>query len=193
LIAEVKKSLAESWNIPEDELDKFLSISKTNSFHKGEYFIRAGEMPTKMGFVIKGLFRYVYISDEGKEFTKSFMPENRFLSAYSSMILNQPAYFFIEALEDSNILEISYHDWLDLRKSHPCWDRLLLQMIEKGFIVKEKRERELLLLDAERRYRIFLEEFPDLEARVKQHIIASYLGITPERLSRIRKKMGPLT
>ena len=65
-------------------------------------------------------------------------------------------------------------------------------MIEKGFTTKEKRERELLLLDAESRYRIFLEEFPNLEKRVKQHMIASYLGITPERLSRIRKNMNAL-
>jgi CRP-like cAMP-binding protein len=178
------------WEIPEEELNKFLSISTKKNVKKGEYFIRAGEVPRKMAFVISGLFRYVYINDEGKEFTKSFIPKNRFISAYSSMISDQPAYFFIEALEDSEILEFDYSKWLELRKSHICWDRLLLKAIEKGFTIKEKRERELLLLDAESRYRIFLEEFPDLEGRVKQHLIASYLGITPERLSRIRKIMN---
>jgi CRP-like cAMP-binding protein len=186
---DLRSILDKNWNIPLSELQKFHAISKRNTISKGTYFIRAGEIPAKMALVLQGLFRYVYLSDTGKEYTKSFMPEGRFLSAYSSMITGQPAYFCVEALEDSTILEFSYRNWMDLRKSDPCWDRLLLDMIEKGFIAKEKRERELLLLDAESRYRIFLDEFPNLEGRVKQHIIASYLGITPERLSRIRKKM----
>ena len=64
------------------------------------------------------------------------------------------------------------------------------EAFEKGYATKEKRERELLLLDAESRYKSFIHEFPHLEPRIKQHMIASYLGITPIALSRIRKKMG---
>jgi CRP-like cAMP-binding protein len=64
----------------------------------------------------------------------------------------------------------------------------LLNILEKGFCIKEKRERELLLLDAEKRYNLFITEFPNLENRVSQQIVASYLGIQPESLSRLRRK-----
>jgi hypothetical protein len=69
------------------------------------------------------------------------------------------------------------------------WVKFLLKFIEKGYIIKEKRERDLLLLDAETRYNDFLCEFPGIDQRIKQGIIASYLGIKPETLSRIRKKI----
>jgi CRP-like cAMP-binding protein len=177
--------------IPDEEIDKLLDYFKPKRIPGGEYFIRAGEVPTKFGFVVRGLFRYVYIDKHGKEFTKGFLPEQRFISSYSSMIRNIPSYFFIEALEDSEIMEIDHQRWLESRDAFPLWDSFLLKLIEKGFITKEKRERELLLLEAEERYRIFLEEHPALENRVKQHMIASYLGITPESLSRIKKNWSP--
>lgn len=70
------------------------------------------------------------------------------------------------------------------------WNKLLIALLEKGYSIKEKRERDLLLLDAERRYKIFLQDFSVLESTIKQHQIASYIGITPIALSRNRKKMG---
>jgi CRP-like cAMP-binding protein len=105
------------------------------------------------------------------------------------MITQTPSYFFVEALEKSEVFEIPYRSWLRLLESDPFWTGFLLRFVEKGFIIKEKRERDLLLLDAETRYRNFLEEFPGMEKRIKQTIIASYLGIQPESLSRIRKKV----
>lgn len=176
-------------NLTEPEIQEFIDLSKVRSFPAKSHFIRAGQVPAEVGFVLKGLFRYVYISEEGKEFTKAFMPERSFLSSYSAMISKTASYFFIQALENAEILSISYDNWLKLKKLNPKWNLLLVQLLEKGYAVKEKREREFLLLDAECRYRIFLEEFPSLENRVKQHMVASYLGITPIALSRIRKKM----
>jgi len=70
------------------------------------------------------------------------------------------------------------------------WNKFLIALLEKGYAIKEKRERELLLLDAESRYKIFREEFSILEPSIKQNTIASYIGITPIALSRIRRKMG---
>lgn len=151
--------------------------------------MRAGQIPTEFGLVVNGLFRYVYISREGKEFTKAFMPEKSFISSYSAMISRTPSYFFIESLEHTDVLVIPYSGWQKLREQNPKWNLLLVKLLEKGYATKEKREREFLLFDAENRYKIFLEEHPTLEERVKQHMIASYLGITPVALSRIRKKM----
>lgn len=179
--------------LPDAEIEKFVALLQEENLRVGEYFIRAGEVPTKIAFVISGLFRYVYINEEGKEFTKSLIAEQNILSSYSSMIQHVASHFYVEAMEDSKVLSFNFEKWQDLQKNHPAWNIFLLRLVEKGFMVKEKRERELLLLDAESRYRIFLEEFPGLDKRIKQSIIASYLGISPESLSRVRKNMTDLT
>lgn len=179
------KNLAE---IPPEETQELYAIGHIKAITKGEFYIRAGEIPNTFAFVSSGLFRYVYIDEEGRQFTKAFMPEFSILSSYSAMLQKTPSHYYIEALESSKIVEFSYTSWLKLKEENRCWDRFLIAMLEKGYMKKESRERELLLLSAEDRYRIFLDEYPSLESRVKQHMIASYLGITPESLSRIRKK-----
>lgn len=175
--------------LPEERIREFRAIASERSIAASDYFIRAGETPSRIGFVEKGLFRYLYTNDNGVEFTKAILAENSFISSYSAMILGRPSFFSIEALENSEILEIRWADFLHLKEKEVFWVNFLLKFVEKGYITKEKRERDLLLLDAETRYRNFLTEFPGLDQRIKQGIIASYLGIQPETLSRIRRKI----
>ncbi|MDP5200943.1 Crp/Fnr family transcriptional regulator [Flavobacterium sp. DG2-3] len=186
---EDKKSFLEHLALPEKELQELLIISQFNKIAKGDYFIKEGQVPRKMAFLVKGLFRYVYTHENGNEFTKNIIAEGNFISSYSAMIYNTPSYFSIEALEDSEILEIEYSDWIGMKERNPFWNLFLIQILEKAFYIKEKRERELLLLDAEKRYEIFTAEFLDVENRVSQQIIASYLGIQPESLSRLKRKI----
>lgn len=185
---ELKNTIRLLTDSTESEIEEFINISKIEDFRPKSYFVREGQIPNKFGFVLTGLFRYVYISEEGKEFTKVFMPEKSFISSYSSMISKKPSHFFIEAIEDSKVLTISYNCWEELKQRNPKWNLLLIKLLEMGYSVKEKRERDFLLLDAESRYKTFLTEFPTLKNRIKQHMIASYIGITPVALSRIRKK-----
>ncbi len=175
--------------LPENRMDEFLSIGKEKSMAASDYFIHTGEIPCKIAFVTKGLFRYVYTNDRGDEFTKALMPENNFISSYSAMVLQKPSFFSIEALENSQLIEINWSDFVHLQDNDIFWVRFLLKFIERGYIIKEKRERDLLLLDAETRYKNFLLEYPKMDQRIKQGIIASYLGIQPETLSRIRRKI----
>ncbi|CAM1373703.1 Crp/Fnr family transcriptional regulator [Tenacibaculum xiamenense] len=176
--------------LSEDRIEEFLSVGTLIKIKKGEHYIREGEIPKKLGFVLSGLFRYVYINQEGKEYTKGLVQENTFLTSYSAMITETSSYFFVEALEDAELFTISYEKWKRLLDSDNYWYKFLVSFVEKGFITKEKRERDLLLLNAETRYRDFLQNYPEIENRISQTIIASYLGIQPESLSRIRKKMG---
>lgn len=175
--------------LPSDRMDELLSMGVLKSIKASDYFIRAGEVPTKIAFIQTGLFRYVYTNSRGDEFTKGLILEKSFISSYSAMILNKPSHFSIEALEDSDLLEIYWPTFTQAMEGNIFWIQFLLKVVEKGFIVKERRERDLLLLDAETRYRNFLAEFPGIDQRIKQGIIASYLGIKPETLSRIRKKI----
>jgi len=174
--------------LPDSRIDEFLAIGKEKSIITGDFFIGTGETPLKIAYVYKGLFRYVYINDKGDEYTKALITENNFISSYSAMVLSRPSYFSIEALENSIVLEILWSDFNQLKEEDIFWVKFLMKFIEKGYIIKEKRERDLLLLDAETRYKDFLTEFPGMDQRIKQGIIASYLGIQPETLSRIRRK-----
>lgn len=179
--------------MPPERAKALYSIGRVKNIRVGTYFVREGETPKKLAFVISGLFRYLYINNKGQEFTKGIITEHNFISSYSAMITGTPSHFFIEALENAEVLEVPYYQLTALLETDCFWVRFLLKNIEKGFMIKEKRERELLLLDAETRYANFLKEFPGLEKRIKQTIIASYLGIQPESLSRIRKKYPVLT
>lgn len=167
-----------------------LSISLQTTLQKGEFFIREGQVPRKFALVQSGLFRYYYQNDKGIEFTKSFIPADNVLASYTAMLHQTPSLFFIQALEPSTLLEVNYASWLKLQETDKFWDKFLIKALEKGYATKEKRERDLLLLDAEERYRNFKHEFPGLDKRVQLQHIASYLGIQPESLSRIRKKQS---
>jgi CRP-like cAMP-binding protein len=175
--------------LPSERIEELLGIGRIKSIKAFDYFIRAGEVPHKIAFVGSGLFRYVYTNNRGDEFTKGIIAQNFFLSSYSAMIMGRPSYFSIQALENSQLLEINWSDFEHLKENDIFWLEFQLKFVEKGYIIKEKRERELLLLDAETRYKNFLIEFPGMDQRIKQGIIASYLGIQPETLSRIRKKI----
>jgi len=179
--------------LPEGQQEKFARLVSEKKLKKNENFISAGEFPKTIAFVNKGLFRYYYANALGEEFTKGFLAENSILSSYSAMVQKRGSYFSIQALEDSEIEVVRYPDFIKLFDSYPEWNSLLLTMLQKGFFTKEERERQFLLFDAEKRYQSFLKDYPNLEKRIKQHFIASYLRITPESLSRLRRKMNLLS
>lgn len=174
-------------DVPEQEGDKFMSLLSPLQIPKGSFYLREGQVPYKFAFISQGLVRYLYVDQKGNEYTKNFITAGVFMSSYSAMIAQVPSQMYIQALEDSFVYEISFKDWIALKKGHPCWNELLVYILEKVFALKEKRERDLLLLDAQTRYELFKKEFPSLEPRIKQHMIASYLGISPISLSRLKK------
>lgn len=173
--------------MPADELAKLHCVFQEITLNTGEFLVRAGEIPSRIAFIVSGLLRLYYVNSAGSEFTKSFCPENHFVTAYSALVLKQSAQFFIEALEDSLLLVADYSQFTQLYAENFCWQIINHKLVEALFIKKEKREAELLLDDATTRYQKFLIEYPNLEHRVKQYHIASYLGISPVSLSRIRK------
>ncbi|MCG6969571.1 MAG: Crp/Fnr family transcriptional regulator [Gammaproteobacteria bacterium] len=173
---------------PEEQWQSFQQLFHARFLKEGEYFIRVGEPSEYFGFINAGLVRFFYQTPRGTEFNKSFSQENQFMGAYSAFLTNQPARFNIQALEQTHMLIAKISPIIRLFNQHPCWEKLGRLLAEQLYIKKEQREAEFLLDDAETRYRHFLEHYPDLENRLAQYHIASYLGITPVALSRIRKK-----
>lgn len=154
---------------------------------KGEYFVREGDIPYKIGYILSGVFKAYYLTDKGEEKTIIFRDEGHPISALSSTLENIPSKFSIIALEDSELLYISIKDFKSLFNKDPFWEIQLGKYYIKLFIEKEERERALLSDDALTRYKRFQKDFPGLENRINQYEIASYLGISNVSLSRIRR------
>jgi CRP-like cAMP-binding protein len=175
---------------PEYEWEHFESLFNIRHYKAGDYFIRAGEESESLGFINVGLFRFFYQTPKGTEFNKSFAQENGFIAAYSAYLTKTPARFNIQALENGQVLVANLAQIVSLYDKHPCWERLGRLLAQELYIKKEQREAEFLLDDAETRYRSFQQRYPGLEDRLTQYHVASYLGITPVALSRIRKKIN---
>jgi CRP-like cAMP-binding protein len=178
---------------PQEEWQRFNQLFHPRSLSEGEYFIRAGESSEYFGFVNAGLVRFFYQTPRGTEFNKSFAQENQFMGAYSAYLTTTATRFSIQAMEETHILVAKIRNIVNLYDKHKCWEKLGRILAEQLYIKKEQREAEFLLDDAETRYQTFLAQYPDLENRLAQYHIASYLGITPVALSRIRKKQKTKT
>lgn len=172
--------------VPREELLKLHKQLKRVQLKKDDYFLRAGEIPKRIGFNVSGLLRLFYIDSTGKDITKHFCMENSLAISYSAFLKREPSRFSIQALEDSSLLTFTYDDYMSLMNGDPCWQVVGRKLAELIFIIKENREAELLLLDANGRYKNFIKDYPNLLNRIPQYYIASYLRITPESLSRIR-------
>jgi CRP-like cAMP-binding protein len=176
-------------SVPEGEWEHFVQHLSERTFEKNEYLVRAGDVVNNFYFIIKGLVRFFYCTEDGKEFNKHFAMENGFAGSFHSLILHEPCGFFIQALEKTGTIVLPNRVLNEFYDRHACWERLGRKNAEKLALIKEAREKELLLDSLEIRYRRFLKEFPGLADRIPQYHIASYLGVTDVALSRIRKKI----
>lgn len=155
----------------------------------GDYFAEAGEHPSELAFVVEGALRSFYRTDEGNEYNKTFFTRGTFVGALAGLIQNTETYINLQALEASRLLVTDYRTFTALYNRHHDLERIARRVIEIEWVKKEHRELRLVLCSAEERYAYFREEHPDLELRIPQYHIASYLGITPVALSRIRRRM----
>ncbi len=159
-------------------------------FEKNQYMVHAGEVANNFYFIVSGLVRFFYSTLDGKEFNKYFAMEDGFAGSFHSLVLGAPCGYFIQALETTNAVILPNSLMHQLYTRHPCWERMGRMTAENLVLIKEAREKELLLDSLETRYRRFLKEFPGLVNRMPQYHIASYLGVTDVALSRIRRKIN---
>ncbi len=158
---------------------------------RGAVLLRAGEAATRTGFVLAGALREYWILEDGSERTRSFNLPGDFAGSLSDLLEARPSRIWVTAERDSVVLAA---DWATLRQlsdTDPAWGRLSRAVAEQLYLRKVEREYELLALDAAARYRRTLERWPTLEQLFSQRDIASYIGITPVHLSRLRgRKSG---
>ena len=155
-------------------------------YHKGDVFLRIGQIPRKVAFIVKGLFAQYYISDNGDTVIKYFFPEGRIAGSIPATLTKTESLFTITALEDTHVLEYDYHEFKKLVSKHRDMADFYIRYMEQHWIIEKEPYEISLRYDAAKiRYDEFLQKYPDLVKRLKKHHIAAYLGITPTQLSRI--------
>lgn len=156
---------------------------------RGDYLVEEGQHPKRLGFIRHGIIRAFYRTAEGHEYNKTFFTAGMFVCALAGLLRRTASYINLQALEDTHLLVTDYATFTNLYSRHHALERLGRRVIEEEWVKKEHRELRLVLCTAEERYAYFQQEHPTLESRIPQYHIASFLGITPVALSRIRGRM----
>lgn len=151
------------------------------------YFVREGECSSQIAFLEQGVVRAFCTTREGKEYNKTFFTAPAIIGSYASLISREKNKLPQQALTDCVIWALDYAVIEQLSQGNYELERLRRKVAERFFVGNEKKELEMALLDAAQRYQIFKNEFPGLEDCIPQYHVASYLGITPTQLSRIRQ------
>lgn len=183
-----------------DHLNKYISLSDntvieltnltTRTVLKGQFLLRAGEISRYSYYVEKGLLSYYSIDDKGKYHIIQFAPEEWFMADRCSLFFQQPSPYFIEAIEDTIVTVIPLDFFSKLSESEPAFAEMNTKALHHHILHLQKRIHQLLSASAEERYKDFLEMYSSVAARIPQTLLAAYLGIAPESLSRVRKEMA---
>jgi CRP-like cAMP-binding protein len=176
-----------SFPITDEQFELIKTLFASKKVNKGEFLLREGEITKYSIFVATGCLRTYTIDHKGKEHILQFSPEN-WWTGDMSFTSDVPSQCFIEALEDSEVLLTEFSSIKRLVEHVPTAAAFYQAALQKSAAAKNKRIVFSLSATAEERYEDFLKTYPSLVQRVPQHMIASYLGVSPETLSRIRKK-----
>lgn len=174
----------------QEDFKFMVSILQKKSFKKGEIILRKGEICKETYFIVKGLVRSFQILPNGNEKTYVLSHENRLFTEQSSFISQTPSTDFLEALEDTDVLFFTYEALMKVYKKSHALESVGRHLSDANFIATKKKLMSLMNDDAATRYADFLKIYRNELSRLPQNIIASYLGITPQSFSRIKKEFG---
>ncbi|MCX6141448.1 MAG: Crp/Fnr family transcriptional regulator [Candidatus Kapabacteria bacterium] len=175
--------------LTEDMKAGFIAAHTPARISKGERWLRAGDRSDSVAFVVSGCLHMFYEVD-GRVVSTQFVFENGITSDYGAFLRRSPATMNIEALEDCELLMMSYDAMQNLYQKIPGSDRIGRRVAEYLFMAVSERNDSMMLLSPEQRYEQVLETRPKVMQRVPLYLIASYLGVTPEALSRIRRRLS---
>ena len=174
--------------LSDDDMHIIHSVFIPKQLTKGEFLLREGDILKYGAFVCKGFLRSYVIDHKGKEHIIQFAPENWWISDKGPGAEGTKASCFIDAIEDSDILLIDQAGHFKMLEKVPAYSASFQAGIQKRSAAKDKRIVDSLIAEAEERYNDFLQTYPSIAQRIPQHMLASYLGIAPETLSRVRRK-----
>lgn len=176
-----------SFNTEVTEAEKISQYFRPQLLRKGEFLMKAGRICDRMAFVASGLIR-IFLEAGDKEVTQWIVTQNYFTTDLSSFMLLKPGRWNMQALEDSDIWVIEREDYRQMAKAIPRWVEFERLLLIHCFIYLEERVFSHLYMSAEERFQQFFAQQPELFNQVPLQYLASMLGMTPETLSRMRKK-----
>jgi CRP-like cAMP-binding protein len=172
------------------QIDLIKSKAKEVILKKENYFSEAGKIARQVAFVTDGILRVCYYNNKGEEITRYFIDENNFAVDLNSYTTQIPSAEYIQAVTDCKLIVFSADALRELSLTIIGWDKIASQITSKALIEKVNRISPMLAESAKSRYLNFLEKFPQLANRIPLSLLASYLGITQQSLSRIRKNIS---
>jgi len=181
--------LRESITLTNEEEDIIIKSFKQKRLKKKEILLFAGDVSSHMRFISEGCLRSYYMDEEAREHIIQFGIENWWINDLYSYLTKSPAREFIQALENSVVLQIHRDTLNALFEQVPTMERFFRFKFEKAYVALQGRTISTMSKPAEERYLEFRSKYRDIEQSVPQYMIASYLGITPEHLSNIRKNL----
>ena len=184
------RKITETIEISDEEFEFAKTLFLPKKLRKKRFLMGEGDVCRYTVFVEKGLLRSFTVDEKGAEHILQFSLEGWWAADLYSFLTEEPSPYYMEALEDSELLLITKPNWDRLLEEVPAFERYFRILIQNNLIATQRRLIGSFSETAEEKYTRLLKEFPDIVQRVPQHMIASYIGITRETLSRIRGKIG---
>jgi len=185
----ILKNVNKHIELDQTEIDFFISLLKKSSIKKRDFLLHAGEVCKYESFITRGCLRTYTTDEDGTEHIIMFAVEDWWTGDLYSFLTQTQATFSIDAIEDTEVLQISHANLQRLYERIPKFERFFRIMLQNAFVATQQRISQNLSFTAEEKYLRFIARFPHLEQRIPQKFVAAYLGITPEFLSMLRKKL----
>ncbi len=176
-------------NLTPEEETLLLSKIVLRRYLKNQYIVQQNDVCRSANYILSGCTKTFYVDSEGQEHVVMFSIEDWWTSDLGSFITQTPADFNVQCLENTQLVQFTYENLEELYVEIPKLERLFRKIIERAFVASQKRIIRNFSLDAKERYQIFKSAYPKIDQRVPQYMIASYLGITKEFLSKIKSQL----
>ena len=182
----IKNHVARYIQLTEEEENYFLSLPKIKKVKKKQFIVQPEFICKYRSYVVSGAMRGYLVDNDGQEHTIAFAVEDWWISDFSSFIFQQPATLFVEALEETTLIQLDYHAEQLLMETVPKFEKFFRIVTQRAFAFLQQRMLSNLSKTAEERYEEFMHKYPQIAQRVPQYALASYLGMSTEYLSKLR-------
>lgn len=184
----ILNNVARYITLTDEEKAYYTSLLKIKKVKKKQYIVQPDFVCNHRTYIATGALRSYFIDESGQDHTVAIAIDDWWIADFASYIYREPATLFLEALEDSVIIQISFDDEQKLLNNVPQFARFYLNLVQFGFANLQRRILSDISLNAAERYENFLSKYPAMAARIPQYALASYLGVSHELLSKIRNK-----
>lgn len=175
--------------LTDEQLELVLSFFKPSKYPKNEVLVEIGQINQHMNFVEKGCVRFFFVRDDGQDMTRHIVFENQFATGLASFISGQPSMEALQVLEDSRLLRITRKDFYYLLNLIPAWEKFFRSYLEYAYMNNLSIYQREIMKDARERYKELMQVNPEIVRRLPNKIVASYLNMSPETLSRLKSKI----